>query len=610
MGLNLAQIYWDPPSSSSSTTKIYFIENFGKFNFCEVPCCYRNSVLHGHTYSILKRICNKIIKNYNRQQCLETYTVFNGGNSTDPRRSEKYYREDGRELSSFCKQRGREYKNDPSLKDERIDLKVIATNRHKNKSHTGDRGDLHENKYSFKNFIAKNNKEKSSEKLRRDISNNYNEKRGSGKLKRGKIRTEDDKVIFKLEKGGDKGWQSRISRSKKYTAINDQLSDRLNMRDEAKDGKTTDDLRKSEKAKGRILKNRTYINNLRNSKATEEMDGKLENRNDRNSRDKDRKLKDKNNVGPSEATGDKQRNEKNINENKNAGYYKKTLGGSKEKKRNEKKVEEISETLNENERYEKTINNKKVVGSFSTPFNTKEPNKNNLNDKKNAAPSRATKSVESSENIHSKKTRKQGKPRGQSKNKGENKSETNEMFGEKELKADNKGKDGQGGPLDDQIGQLFHDMNNSKFEREIGLNLNGIKKTKGDGKGQWENEKGEENNIYKKIGKEKRRNDVSHLIRLSGRKGRHEKASALSFTKKRHESQSPFRRRNGVKGSKFIQYGKWSICFQKSTRGDEVRTCDILRVYMEQRDLTRCFPCRQRPCNVCETCVRYSPSCC
>jgi len=108
-----------------------------------------------------------------------------------------------------------------------------------------------------------------------------------------------------LEKVRDKG--SGKSRSKKFSA-DDRLSNRSNMRGAAKYGKTTDDLRKSEKAKGRILKNQTNTNNLRNSKATEEKDGKLKNRMDRKSRDEERKGKDKNNVWPSEASNDKQHN--------------------------------------------------------------------------------------------------------------------------------------------------------------------------------------------------------------------------------------------------------------------------------------------------------------
>ncbi|XP_030243610.1 protein qua-1-like isoform X12 [Drosophila navojoa] len=89
MGFDLERICCLPPSSSSSsTTKIFCNDNYNKCSqCCCYPCC-RQSLLNDHTYSLLKRICHKIIKSYNRQQCREKYTVFNGGYSINGRCSD------------------------------------------------------------------------------------------------------------------------------------------------------------------------------------------------------------------------------------------------------------------------------------------------------------------------------------------------------------------------------------------------------------------------------------------------------------------------------------------------------------------------------------------
>lgn len=51
------------------------------------PCecggqCY---FINLHTYTILKKLCRKIVKDYNRAQCREKYKVFDGGNSVNIR---------------------------------------------------------------------------------------------------------------------------------------------------------------------------------------------------------------------------------------------------------------------------------------------------------------------------------------------------------------------------------------------------------------------------------------------------------------------------------------------------------------------------------------------
>ncbi|KQS08427.1 uncharacterized protein Dere_GG26511, partial [Drosophila erecta] len=73
-----------PASSSSIETKILCDK---EYNWCPFLCNRQcpTSYIYAHGYSMLKKICHKIIQNYNRKQCRETYTVFGGGNSTKDR---------------------------------------------------------------------------------------------------------------------------------------------------------------------------------------------------------------------------------------------------------------------------------------------------------------------------------------------------------------------------------------------------------------------------------------------------------------------------------------------------------------------------------------------
>lgn len=71
-----------PVTSSSSTARIFCDNDFSKCNpACCCHSCCRRYANDGRTLEIVKRICNKIFKNYNRQMCQESFTVFGGGNS-------------------------------------------------------------------------------------------------------------------------------------------------------------------------------------------------------------------------------------------------------------------------------------------------------------------------------------------------------------------------------------------------------------------------------------------------------------------------------------------------------------------------------------------------
>ncbi|XP_070854102.1 micronuclear linker histone polyprotein isoform X2 [Drosophila suzukii] len=68
-------------ASSSSTVGKMVPNNENQCCLCTCNRCCKSSYFCNNDYSLLKRICHKIIKNYNRQQCRERYTVFDGGNS-------------------------------------------------------------------------------------------------------------------------------------------------------------------------------------------------------------------------------------------------------------------------------------------------------------------------------------------------------------------------------------------------------------------------------------------------------------------------------------------------------------------------------------------------
>ncbi|XP_070144476.1 cylicin-2 isoform X2 [Drosophila kikkawai] len=90
----------NPASSTSSSTKI-FCDGEKLCNPCGCYRCCKSAFFNDHTYSILKRICHKIIQNQSRQRCRENYSVFDGGNSTIIRPAFKG-QQDGTDLFNNC----------------------------------------------------------------------------------------------------------------------------------------------------------------------------------------------------------------------------------------------------------------------------------------------------------------------------------------------------------------------------------------------------------------------------------------------------------------------------------------------------------------------------
>uniref|UniRef100_A0A0A1XFD0 Uncharacterized protein n=1 Tax=Zeugodacus cucurbitae TaxID=28588 RepID=A0A0A1XFD0_ZEUCU len=129
-----------PQSSTSSCTDYFYDGCHSKSqNNCHIqyqncqcrPCCI-NSVINDHTYSLLKKICRKVFRDYNRQKSREKYTIFDGGNSVNVRihRSSFVPGEDGKckplhadsSLSTLGGTR-RKYGKDRDRKDDNISEK-------------------------------------------------------------------------------------------------------------------------------------------------------------------------------------------------------------------------------------------------------------------------------------------------------------------------------------------------------------------------------------------------------------------------------------------------------------------------------------------------------
>ncbi|XP_020714095.1 ribosome-binding protein 1 isoform X2 [Ceratitis capitata] len=82
------------PQSSTSSCTDYFFDGCqsksqnncqSQYQNCQCrPCCV-NSMINDHTYSLLKKICRKVIRDYHRQKSREKYTIFDGGNSINVR---------------------------------------------------------------------------------------------------------------------------------------------------------------------------------------------------------------------------------------------------------------------------------------------------------------------------------------------------------------------------------------------------------------------------------------------------------------------------------------------------------------------------------------------
>ncbi|XP_020812251.1 uncharacterized protein LOC110187192 [Drosophila serrata] len=100
METNIEYICCNQAPSSSSSTNI-FCDGEKLCSPCGCYRCCKSAFFNDHTYSILKRICHKIIKNHNRQRCRENYSVFDGGNSTIFRPVVKGQK-DGADLFNNC----------------------------------------------------------------------------------------------------------------------------------------------------------------------------------------------------------------------------------------------------------------------------------------------------------------------------------------------------------------------------------------------------------------------------------------------------------------------------------------------------------------------------
>ncbi|XP_037807651.1 uncharacterized protein PF11_0207-like isoform X2 [Lucilia sericata] len=78
--------------TSSCTDYIYHCCPRSCINTC---CRDQCEFINNRTYTTLRKICHKIFKDYNRSQCREKYTVFDGGNSINVRIHRSGSRDDG-----------------------------------------------------------------------------------------------------------------------------------------------------------------------------------------------------------------------------------------------------------------------------------------------------------------------------------------------------------------------------------------------------------------------------------------------------------------------------------------------------------------------------------
>ncbi|XP_036324899.1 uncharacterized protein LOC118738086 [Rhagoletis pomonella] len=129
MGFDINACNNIPQSSTSSCMDCFSngcyskIHNFYHINFqnCQChPCCV-SSMINDHTYSLLKKICRKVIKDYQRKESRERYTIFDGGNSINVRIHRSSIGEDGlnqNEIKRISHRNGKGRNKSPEYYDE------------------------------------------------------------------------------------------------------------------------------------------------------------------------------------------------------------------------------------------------------------------------------------------------------------------------------------------------------------------------------------------------------------------------------------------------------------------------------------------------------------
>ncbi|XP_017144970.1 myb-like protein X isoform X2 [Drosophila miranda] len=591
---------------------------------CRCHRCCTSSFLNDHTYSLLKRICHKIIKSHSRQQCRENYSVFEGGNSTNlrtpidqrgslkdlgwqKRRSEEYNKR-GQISNDRRREETDEGKLNPridlgplkkSLKDKGSNDEEIRASKRLKKGSNGKNQLSAEGKSEDRN---KNSAKPSQDADTSVISKKSRKEKGRGGKgddKENGEHNKDSKDKRKIESTKSQSNKSHVEKDsgdidKKDTDVTASRKSRKNKRrgdkDDDKESGNTD---REESKKSRKGKNEKEIDGDRNKEAGKNVSRKSDKDNRRGNKDNDdngnskkdktesgKSIKDKNRSGK-ELEREKGENDQNESKNpiKGSGKSKKRKSlidddDNNRSQSNSKKdqVDGSGKSMKDKNRSGKELELEKGANDRNE---SKNPIKGSGNSKKRKS------HIDYDDNNQSQSKKDQGGRFSKSK-----KGTTGEI-GDKSID-DNaiNGRVDIGGSRK-KYGDNARKLNTISVEdksKSHGLHESGA------GRKSFNKKKGVSNdsNINKK-----------NKLRSSGQ----------SASKLKVESKSGVR--YGIKGSKNIKVDRptsrselYRQRFLRPSRCDEVRPCDILRTHLEQRDLSRGFhSCpRTNNCRMCTPC--------
>ncbi|XP_022219373.1 protein starmaker-like isoform X2 [Drosophila obscura] len=576
MVMDLEHICRDAASSSSSSTNI----------FCNIknrcsPCrCYRcctSSFLNDHTYSLLKRICHKIIKSHSRQQCRENYSVFDGGSLKDlgwqKRRSEGKIRKD-------CRREGTDERKlkptidlgplNKSLRDKGINeeefraLKISkkGSNKKKQLSAKGKSEDRTENsdKPSQDTDASIISKKSRKEKGRKDKENGNTDKDDSKKSVKEENEGEHIKGNKDKRTNGKTKSQNNKSRGAKDKGDTDNKdTDITESGKSRKDKRGKDDDKESGNIDGdeaKISRKQTGKNESRKS----DKDNRIGNKDNDDSTESRKSRKDKDSKKGKAHINDDDNNQSASNSKKDQGEKDRSSYSKDVKSKSKKGEYKLDDEVDNNETGGKKMKNEKS----------------------------------------------KGKPLGKGAEDSKSKKDTSEDIEEKSI--------------DKNVINSIVDKGGSKKKdgSYSGDDAKKLNKSKSDGLN--ESSAGRESVLKRKgVGSDRKKHGGSTPNISNFHKKKKRRSSRQSAFSTKVESKSGVR--FGIKGSKNIQMDGPSSrselymqSFLRPSRCDEVRPCDILRTQLEQRDLSRFFHCCPRNnCRMCSPCclnaVTGTPCC-
>ncbi|XP_034663542.1 cylicin-2-like isoform X2 [Drosophila subobscura] len=559
MVMDLEHICRDPVSSSSSSSKIFCHSR------CSPCCCYgccAPSFLNDHTYSLLKRICHKIIKSHSRQQCRESYSVFDGGSLKDlgwkKRHSEgKVGKDLRREETDEWKLK---HKNDlgpskKSLKDsDSNDKEIKGLTRSKKGSNGKNQHSLGEGRSEAKpsqdtdaSFTSKKlRKEKGRGGKDDDKGHSNTDKDGSKKSlkdeKDGEHKKENEKTNSQNKIRGAKVKNDTDKRDTNLTASGKSRKDKRQGKD--------DDKESGEDGDGKDPKQSGKQTGKTESKKSRKNGSRDEDDNNKDSK-KGKPYMDGDNNTPSPKSKSKQREHTSDKKVFNDGEGETNEAGGKKMKND-------------------LAGLKLKQGTIKTLKDT------------------------SKEEVHTA-DGSRGKSAKVTTDATEDKSIDNNLINGMVDRVDSKRKKGSYSGDSAQKLKLSsaEDKSRSDGQNELSSERESAKK----GKGEKENK-----------GDDRKEHGGATPNGSSINEQKNRRSSSQRALKLKVESKSGVR--HGIRGSKNIQAdGPLSRSelymqrFLRPSRYDEVRPCDILRTQLEQRDLSRFFQCCPRTnCRMCSPC--------